>query len=373
MRVAILAHDKFGPLTSKTGVCILRYSKDYETVAVIDRSKAGKTADAFVGKVGRNVPVVAHLRDALKFNPECLIIGIAPMGGALPEAWRPELRLAIENKMQIVSGLHSFIGDDAELSQLAMKHGTKIWDVRRPTRPNRIATGEGASVKGLVVHTMGTDCNSGKMTAAVELAREAQRRGIKAAFAATGQTGIMIGCDAGAPIDRIISDFVAGAAEELVLECDRQGADLTVVEGQGSLDHFAYSGVTLGLLHGCYPDLVVLCHQAGRQQLGEYSRHEEEMVQKIRPLSWHVETIERLTRPVHATKVCAVALATFAIPDDAEAKKALQAAAKEAGVPAFDPVRFGPGPLLDAVVEASKGVKKSGVNRLRTSPATVPR
>lgn len=362
VKAVILAHDKFGPLTSKTGVCILRYSKEYQTVAVIDRSKAGKSAEEFVGNVGKGVPIVANLKDALKFKPEVIIIGIAPMGGGLPQEWRPELRLALENKMQIISGLHFFMGDDPELSQLAAKNKVKIWDVRKPQRPNRIATGDGAKVKGVVVHTMGTDCNSGKMTTSVEIAREAQRRGINAAFAATGQTGIMIGCDAGAPIDRIISDFVAGAAEELLLECDKKGSDLIVVEGQGSLDHFAYSGVTLGLMHGCYPDFVVLCHQAGRQYLGEYAR-DEEPPQKIPPLKWHIDLIEHLTKPVYPTKVVAVSLATFTL-NEADAKKAIERVEKETGLPATDPVRFGPGKLLDAIAKAAATSKKPGATKL---------
>lgn len=369
MRAAILAHDKFGPLTSKTGVCILRYSKDYQTVAVIDRSKAGKAADEFVGPVGKGVPVVADLRDALRFNPECLIIGIAPGGGKLPEDWRPELRLALQNRIQIISGLHFFIGDDPELGELTRRNGVRIWDVRKPLRPDRIATGEGGKVKALVVHTMGTDCNSGKMTAAVEIAREAQRRGIRAAFAATGQTGIMIGCEAGAPIDRLVSDFVAGGAEELLLLCEQQRADLIVVEGQGSLDHLAYSGVALGLLHGCYPDLVVLCHQAGRQFLGEYSGSRQ---QRMRPLRWHIDLIEQLSQPVHPTKVCAISLATFTL-NDADARAAIAAVEKETGLPTADPVRHGPGKLLDAVLAAARTVPKEGGKRLRTSSAIAGR
>lgn len=369
MRAAILAHDKFGPLTSKTGVCILRYSQEYETVAIIDRSKAGKTANEFVGDVGKGVPIVAHLRDALSRKPEALIIGIAPMGGGLPDEWRDEIRLALENKMEVISGLHTFIADDPELGALAKKTGAKIWDVRKPRRAPRLATGDGAKVDALVVHTMGTDCNSGKMTTSVEIASEAIRRGLKAAFAATGQTGMMIGCDAGAPIDRIVSDFVAGAAEELVLECAKKGAALISVEGQGSLDHWAYSGVTLGLLHGCYPDLIVLCHQAGRKFQGEYSGQREH---RIRSLGWHINIIESLARPVHPAKVVAVSLATFHL-NDSEARAAIQATEKETGLPCTDPVRYGPGKLLDAILRAAQNVNKPGVERLRTSLATAAR
>lgn len=368
MRAVLLAHDQFGPLTSKTAVCILRYSQTYQTVAVIDRSKAGRAANEFVGEIGRGIPIVGHLRDALRLKPKVLIVGIAPMGGGLPPEWKEELKLAIDNGIQIVSGLHSFIEDDPELGPHARKKGVRVWDVRRPTRPPRVATGEASKVASLVVHTMGTDCNSGKMTTSVELVREARRRGLKAAFAATGQTGIMIGCDAGAPIDRVVSDFVAGAAEELVLECAQKGFDLISVEGQGSLDHWAYSGVTLGLLHGSYPDLVVLCHQATRKHLGAYAG---DTSRPIQPLVWHIEAIERLTQPVHPANVCAISLVTLDL-NEADARKAIAAVEKETGLPATDPVRFGPQKLVDAILAAAEGSNKKGARRIRSLSATAP-
>lgn len=370
MRAVLLAHDKFGPLTSKTAVCILRYSKEYQTVAVIDRSKAGRPASEFVGDIGTNVPIVAHLREALRFQPEVLIIGIAPIGGTLPADWRQELRLALENKVQIVSGLHVFLADDPELGPLARRLGVRIWDVRRPERADRIATGEGLRAKALVVHTMGTDCNSGKMTTSVEIVREARRRGIHAAFAATGQTGIMIGCDAGAPIDRVISDFVAGAAEELVLECDRNGFDLVCVEGQGAATHPAYSGVTIGLMHGCFPDQIVLCHQHAREFKGEYGTAGRQF--RTLSLPEEIRLIEALLAPVSGGKVVAVSLATFAV-DEAEARRAVAQAERETGLPATDPIRFGPGKLVDAIVAASQSSPKEGAIRLRALAASAPR
>lgn len=366
MRAVVLAHDRFGPLSSKTAVCILRYSTQYEVVAVIDRSKAGGSTADFVRGVPRHAPILGHLRDALPLRPQVLIIGIAPVGGALPQDWKEELRLAIENRMEIVSGLHAFVADDPELGALAKARGARIWDVRRPSRPPRIATGEGRSVRGLVVHTMGTDCSSGKMTTSVELVREARRRGLRAGFAATGQTGMMIGCDAGAPVDRIVSDFVAGAAEELVLDLDGQGFDLISVEGQGATTHPAYSGVTVGLMHGCFPDQIILCHQPSRRVKGEYGGYGGF---PILGLAEEIHLIERLLAPVSGGKVVAVSLVTFDL-DEAAAIRAVQEAEGATGLPATDPIRFGPGKLLDAVVAAAAASPKEGAKNLRRLTAT---
>jgi D-glutamate N-acetyltransferase len=361
VRAVLLAHDKFGPFSSKTATCILRYPRTYETVAVIDRSKAGRRADEFVGEVGRGIPVVGHLREALALRPQVLVIGIAPIGGALPPEWRPELRLALESGLEIHSGLHFFLGDDPELARLAQEAGRRIWDVRRPERPPRIATGEGRGAAPLVVHTMGSDCNSGQMTATVALVEEAKRRGIGAAFAATGQTGILIGCDAGAPIDRVVSDFVAGAAEELVLQCAAKGFDLVAVEGQGSIAHPAYSGVTVGLMHGCFPDQVVYCHVAGRTHHSGYAEPPHEF--PLLPLAEEIDLIERLLAPVSGGRVVAVSLVTLGLPE-AEARRAIERVAAETGRPTTDPVRFGAGVLVDAVVEAARHSNKKGARHL---------
>lgn len=343
---------------------MLRYPRTYDTVAVIDASKSGHDASEFVGTIGEGIPVVASLRAALRFKPEALVIGIAPQGGALPDAWRPELRLALEKGIEVHSGLHTFLGDDPELAQLAKKHGTRIWDVRRPTRPDRVTSGEGHRARALVVHTMGTDCNSGKMTTTVELVEEANRRGLRAAFAATGQTGIMIGCDVGAPIDRVVSDFVAGAAEELVLEATKKQFDLVVVEGQGSLDHPAYSGVTLGLMHGCFPDQVVLCHQPGRRWHAGFEDGDRRF--SILSLPTLVHVIEELLAPISKGRVVAVSLMTFHL-NERDARAAIRKVQRETGLPATDPVRFGAGPLLDAVLKAARRSKKGGARRLSAS------
>jgi uncharacterized NAD-dependent epimerase/dehydratase family protein len=364
-----MAHGQFGIWTSKTATCVLRYSKTYEAVAVLDRTKAPGIASDHVGDIGRGVPIMASLQEALRLKPEALLIGIAPMGGVLPQEWRDEIQLALTQGLDVISGLHTFLADDPELARLAKESGSRIWDVRRPTKPERIATGAGLNVRAPVVHTMGTDCNSGKMTTSVEIVREAQRRGIDAAFAATGQTGIMIGCDAGAPIDRIVSDFVAGAAEELVLECDAKGKALIVVEGQGATTHPSYSGVTVGLMHGCFPDLIVLCHQAGRNAKGAYAPGDHRF--PTLSLREEIDLIERLLKPVSGGRVVAVALQTPGLSESA-AQEAIRQCAQETGLPTTDPVRYGAGVLLDAVIEASQTLKKPGVNRLRPSVLSKP-
>lgn len=370
MRAVLLAHDRFGPVSSKTATCILRYPRTYDTVAVVDRSKAGRAAREFVGAIGRDVPVVGHVRDALRLRPDVLVVGIAPRGGGLPGDWRAEIRLAIESGLEVHSGLHTFLGDDPELAALATRHGVRLWDVRKPPRPERIATGEGRRVRAFVVHTMGTDCNTGKMTVSVEIAEELKRRGVQAAFAATGQTGIMVGCDAGSPIDRVASDFVAGAAEELVLLCDRQGVDVTVVEGQGSIDHPAYSGVTVGLAHGCFPDAVVLCHQPTRTHHSGYETPPNDF--PLVPLPTLVRRIEELLQPVSGAKVIAVSLNTYDL-DERSARAAIADAERATGLPSTDPVRFGPGRLVDAVLAAAQRSTKEGARRLSAPKPTVYR
>nr|MBF6591406.1 DUF1611 domain-containing protein [Ktedonobacterales bacterium] len=250
-RIAILAEGKFSWQGAKTAVGMLRYSQEH-IVAVIDSTHAGQDAASALGDPagpGRGVPVVADVATALTHHPDTLAIGIAPVGGHLPEAWRGQLLAAMAGGLNLVSGLHTFLSDDVELAAAAARHNVTIWDVRRPQAELalRIRAGTPHRAGSHVVTFCGTDCNVGKMTAAVELDREAQRRGLSSVFAATGQTGIMIS-GRGIPADRFISDFLSGGMEALMLECAEQ-YDWVFVEGQGSLAHPAYSAVTLGLLH----------------------------------------------------------------------------------------------------------------------------
>ena len=345
-RIAILADGSFGPFSAKTAVGVLRYSPD-TVVAVVDSAHAGQTAEEVIGSgIGQGVPVVASVADALTFQPDTLLIGIAPIGGRLPEAWRPGILRAIEAGLTIVSGLHIFLSEDPELAQAAKTHNATLWDVRRPpdALAQRIREGTPHRAGSHTVYFCGTDCNVGKMTASFELWREARRRNLSSGFAATGQTGIMISGE-GIPADRFISDFLSGAVEAMTLDFAER-YDWVFVEGQGSLMHPAYSPVTLGLVHGSAPDLLVLCHQAGRTVVHGYEDT------PIPSLAKTVEIYETAAGWLKPASVVAIALNTYMMSED-EAQAAIKAAEAETGLPTTDPVRYGGSALLDALLAHS--------------------
>ena len=228
-RLALLAEGRFTLLDAKTAVGMLRYRPD-QVAAVVDATRAGQTAQACVG-VGGSIPVVADLEAASARGADSLMIGVAPQGGELPEEWRRMVREAIARGWDVLSGLHVFLGDDPELSALAAERGVQLIDARRPPATRSVAARRAAVLESLVVLTVGSDCNVGKMTTALELVRGLKQRGVSAAFVATGQTGMFI-ADGGVAVDAVPSDFAAGAMERLVIEAARE-AEVVVVEGQG--------------------------------------------------------------------------------------------------------------------------------------------
>ncbi len=343
-RIAILAEGSFDRQGAKTAVGVLRYSQD-TVVAVIDSTHAGQDAAVALGDPsgpGRGVPIVANFAATLPFDPDTLLIGIAPIGGRLPDAWRSEVLAALRAGLEVVSGLHQFLGDDPELAAAAQEHHGRIWDVRRPPEQLAMRIREGTPHRpgSHVVSFCGSDCNVGKMTACVELDRAAQRRGLSSVFAATGQTGIMIS-GSGIPVDRFISDFITGGVEAMVLDFTER-YDWVFVEGQGSLGHPAYSAVTLGLLHGAAPDYLILCHEAGRTHIHGY----DVVIPPLPVVRAINETAVTWLKPA---PVVAIALNTANLSVE-EAKTAIDAAARETGLPVTDPVRFGADVLLDALL-----------------------
>jgi len=303
-------------------------------VAVIDSVRAGRTCEDCVG-VGGDIPVVGSLDAASKLDPDSLLLGIAPQGGGLPESWRRVVEEALARGWDVLSGLHAFLADDPALAALARAHGAVIYDVRRPPATRMIAARRAAATDALVVLTVGSDCNVGKMTTALELHAELQSRGARSAFVATGQTGIMI-ADQGAAVDAVPADFVAGVVERLVLEAARD-ADIVLVEGQGSIHHPAYSGVTLALMHGACPQALVLCHQVGRTHMKLAGAAP---APRLRSLSELIRDNERAASWIRPAPVLAVSLNTMMV-GDLDAKRALESAHQLTGLPAVDPVRFG--------------------------------
>jgi len=343
-RFLIIADGDFGPLTSKTANSCIRYFPD-RIVAVFDRKQAGTTAQQVLG-FGGNIPVVGNFEQGLK-GATAVMVGIAPAGGRLPDEWKEWLRTAIDKKLEIWSGLHTFIGDDPELGPLARAKGVRIFDARKPPPNLPIADGRAAEVDALVVLAVGSDCNVGKMTAQLQLRDQLVKRGHRTSFVATGQTGIFIE-GWGIAVDAVVADFIAGAAEQITV----QGAkdhDIVLVEGQGSLIHPGYSGVTLGLIHGSCPDAMILCHQVTRDYIGDY--HGRQPWVKIPPYTELIEIYEKAAEPVHPTKVIGICLNTYDM-DEGAARDACARAADETGLPATDPVRFESDSLVDAIIGA---------------------
>jgi uncharacterized NAD-dependent epimerase/dehydratase family protein len=346
-RLAILAEGNFSFHHGKTALGVIRYGPDL-VVAVIDSSHAGENVSQLLPD--RDIPIVASLDDALACTPrpDTLLIGIAPTGGRLPDSWRATILAAIRAGLDVHSGLHTFLGDDPELAAAATAAGTTIVDYRRPPARMETAVGRPHGPGKRVILTVGTDCAIGKMSVALELRRAAVAAGHAASFVPTGQTGMMIE-GWGVAVDRLISDFAQGTVEWMVEEGERRG-DWVIVEGQGSLDHPAYSAVTLALIHGATPQAMVLVHKAG---LTEHDfDHLPGLSYPIAALRPFIDLHERIAGLVAPSKVVAVAVNTSLIADEGAARAEIARIAAETGLPADDPVRFGPAPLW-AEIEAS--------------------
>ena len=333
MTLALFTGGLFETPNAKTAHGILRYG-EREVAAVVDANYAGRRANEVVPYARRETPIVATVAEAAALGAGTLVIGVAPMGGALAPEWRAALLEAVGLGMSLEAGLHTVLADDPDFA------GANVRDLRAAPPGLSVPEGERPDVR--VVHTVGSDCAIGKMSVTLELDALARARGLKSAFVATGQTGIAIS-GWGIAVDHVISDFVNGAAFQLVREGAARGAELLWVEGQGALGHPAYSGVTLGLLHGCMPDALILCHRAGATHNDDYPWL------PIPPLPELVTRAQEAAAWVRPARVVGIALNTRSLTDE-EARAAIDAAAEETGLPAGDPVRFSGEALLDAAI-----------------------
>jgi uncharacterized NAD-dependent epimerase/dehydratase family protein len=274
--------------------------------------------------------------EAAAAGAKSLVIGVAPVGGALRPEWTTTLVEALRAGLDLVSGMHSPLANVPELAAVAKQTGRKLVDIRKPPPGIPAASGEKRTGKRLLM--VGTDCALGKKYTALALHREMHKRGMKCSFRATGQTGIMIS-GGGMPMDAVVSDFLSGAAELLSPNNDADHWD--VIEGQGSLFHPAYASVTLGLVHGSQPDAMVLCHQVGRTFILDYPDY------PIPPLT---ECIRRYEEAAQLTnrkaRVIGLSINTSGL-DDAARKGALAQASQETGLPAVDPIATGVAALLE--------------------------
>jgi uncharacterized NAD-dependent epimerase/dehydratase family protein len=349
-RYAIITDGFLTDRRAKTAHGVMQYGRD-DVVAVIDSAHAGKTMREVMPRLGSDAPIVASMRDALALRPTSLLLGVANLGGFIPPVFREHILVAIDAGLEIVSGLHQLLRDDAEFVERAKRSGARLWDVRVPPPDIALYSGAAARVPQVVVLAVGTDCAIGKKTVMVELDRAARAAGDRSEFVATGQTGILI-AGKGIAVDRVISDFITGAAERLVLDVAPE-ADYALVEGQGSIIHPAYAPVTHGLLFGCAPDLLVMCAHAGRHEIEEFGV-------PIPPLPEFIALHEALLRPVKPACVVALALNTMDL-DDPGARAAIAAAEAQTGLPADDVVRFGGSKLWRAVRAGAAETAKAKV------------
>ena len=341
-RLAIFAEGLFAGHHGKTAHGVIRYGTR-DVVAVIDSTQAGRTAVEVVPFTRRDVPIVATLREAIDLGANALLVGVAPTGGKLDPGWRAVLLEAIAAGLHVEAGLHTQLHEDLQLRRAATRAGVALRDLRAAAPDLTVPHGPNSRPGSVrVVHSVGSDTVIGKKVVTLELDRAARERGLRSVYVPTGQTGVAI-AGWGMAVDHVISDYVAGAGERLVHEGATRG-DLLFVEGQGALFHPAYSGVTLGLLHGSAPDLLILVHKAGASALRNYPEL------PIPPLPELVAAYEGVARHVRPARVAAIALNTADLATDEDAREAIAAAEAETGLVADDVVRFGPERVLDAVL-----------------------
>ncbi|NQV29846.1 MAG: DUF1611 domain-containing protein [Candidatus Marinimicrobia bacterium] len=321
-RFALYAQDRLHALGSKTANGLILF-RNAEVRVIIDRSKAGQTAQDVLG-YGGAIPIVAHISDALIYKPDTLVIGIAPIGGAANPSWMPEIKIALNAGIKVWAGLHQFLSDIEELKEFR----NLIWDVRRPPVGLKIAQGHWRDRKSKVILTIGSDSNVGKMTTALTLQQHLEAMGVESIFIGTGQTGMMIS-GRGVAVDAVISDFINGAIEAEIDKVDGQ-APLILVEGQGAVTHMGYSGVTMGLIHGSMPDAFILAHQP--------SRLNDDYGHPLPDLKTVINLHEALLNPFKPSKVLGINLFSKDLsPEESQAE--CQKIYKKIGLPVEDMVR----------------------------------
>ena len=278
------------------------------------------------------------LDQAFKKGARTMVLGVANRGGYISEAWKAILINALSAGFDLASGLHSLLRDEPDLVAHAEKYGRQLHDVRIPTVEYPIANGKTRTGKRCLA--VGTDCSAGKMYTAMAIDKLMQERGMKSTFRATGQTGILITGD-GVPLDAVIADFMAGSIEYLTPNNDEDHWDL--IEGQGSLFHVSYSGVTMALIHGGQPDALILCHEPTRKHMRGLPEYSLPSLKNLNDTALH---LAKVANP--DCKVIGISVNTQNM-DEEDANIYLMSLEKEFNLPATDPFRFGADKLVDAL------------------------
>lgn len=351
-RYLIFSEGQFGTPASKTGNSVIRYSGP-QVAAVLDSKLAGKTVQDVLG-YGGDIPVVATVDDGIAHGADALLVGVAVAGGGLPPAVRSAIKTSIDHGLAIWNGLHAFVTNDPEFGPLARRHNIEVHDVRRPPDDLPVGAGRARDIEATVVLAVGSDANIGKMTVMLQLRTALRTRGTRASFAPTGQTGIFIE-GWGICVDAVVADFIAGAAEAVTIQAAKD-SDIVLVEGQGSILHPGYSGVSLGLLHGSLPHALIACHQPTRKTF----RHNSWL--RIPPIADVIALHEAIANPLRPVKTIGVSLNTAEM-TERDARAEIDRVAEETGLPTTDPVRFDTAPLADAVLTFDAGRRGATVSR----------
>ncbi len=341
-RLLLLTEGHLGVFTAKTAAVLLRYRRA-DVVAVVDSQAAGRQLAEFIPSAP-DVPIVPDIAAASGFSPDALVVGVAPVGGVLPENMRRHVCAALAAGLDVVSGLHRFLSEDAEIASLLARGTARVIELRRRPASTTIAAARAKATHCRRVLTVGSDASVGKMLTAVELTEAARRRGLDARMLATGQTGILV-AGGGVPVDACIADFAPGAVEDLVLAAAE--ADVVFVEGQGSLGHPGYSAVALALLHGACPDALLLVHAADR------THYKAPPFSALPPIAEQIAAYEQVAALVHPARVVAIALNTVTCSAEI-ARDTARRLEDQFGLPVADPVRDGCERLLDAVLAAPR-------------------
>ncbi len=319
--------DARDALAAKTGQGIVDWRPD----AVAGQMRlSGCGADLGVAEL--------TIAEAARAGARTFVIGAVNPGGVLPDAWRSHVVEALEAGLDVASGMHVRLADMPGIARTACCLGWRLFDVRRPLGTFHTASGRKRTGKRLL--TVGTDCSVGKKYTALAIERELLRRGVDANYRATGQTGILIS-GSGIAIDAVVSDFAAGAAEALSPDADAGHWD--VVEGQGSLFHPSFAGVSLALLHGTQPDAFVVCHEPTRRTM----RNVDVPIASIEDVIAETIALGRLTSP--HIRCVGIAMDTSAL-ETAEAMRVIERAGHRFRLPACDPVRRGVGVIVDGLL-----------------------
>jgi uncharacterized NAD-dependent epimerase/dehydratase family protein len=351
-KCVIFAEACFGLFTSKIAASFIRFRAD-RCLAVIDSTKAGQMVEDVIGYGGK-IPIVKDVEEALRLRPEVLMIGKGLHSGELPEHWRALLLAAAQQGLHIINCIHYRLSDDPDFARCVRDRGITIWETKDPPQLE-LNKARVLDLEAFVIHTCGSDSNIGKKTTGLEIYNEANRRGIKTGFAATGQTGIMISGH-GIAVDGVPGDFMAGAAEKVVMDA-AVGNDWVVLEGQGSLNHIGASGVALALLHGGLPHALVFCHRLGLERTKVWNT-------KILPIPQLIRWNEELSVLERPAKVVAISVNSAGL-DDLAFRKEVRKLEDQTGLLVVDPCREGAGPLVDALVEYENRTlpKKKGARR----------